>query len=61
VDEDDFLPKGLDGDDQFVNSWQVMSEPMGKARFDAGSRSEGIYAWIVDAQVITMPRKRTIS
>jgi hypothetical protein len=48
VDEDKFLRKGPDGDDQIVNSWQVMSESMGKVRFDAGSRSEGIYAWIVD-------------
>jgi hypothetical protein len=44
VDEDELLPKGPDGDDQFVNSWQVMSESMGKARLGAGSCPEGIYA-----------------
>jgi hypothetical protein len=60
VDEDEFLPEGPDGDDRFVNSWQIMSESMGKARFDAGSRSESIYAWIVHARVVTMPKLRTV-
>ena len=48
VDEDEFLPNGPDGADQFVNSWQVMSESMGKARFGKGGCPEGIYVWIVD-------------
>ena len=60
MDEDEVLPEGPDGDDRFVNSWQVMSESMGKARFDADSRSESIYTWIVDARVVTVPRKRTV-
>jgi hypothetical protein len=61
VGEDEFLPEDRDGNEQFVNSWQVMSESMGKARFDAGSRSESIYTWIVDARVVTVPRKSTVS
>ena len=60
VDEDGFLPEGPDGDGQFSNSWQAMSESMGKARFDAGSRSESKYGWIVDAWVVTVSSKRTI-
>jgi hypothetical protein len=44
VGEDESLPEGPDGDDQLVNSWQFLSKSMGNARFDAGSRSEGIYA-----------------
>jgi len=62
VDESEFLSEGPNGDDRFVNSWQVMSESIGKAKFDAGSRSESICAWIVDARVVTVPtKKRTVS
>ena len=49
-----------DGDEPFVNSWQVMSESVGKARFNAGrlgndvGRSGSVYAWTVDARVVIM-------
>ena len=57
VDDDGLLP---DGDEPFVNSWQVMSESVGKERSDAGrlgnnvGRSGSIYAWTVDARVVIM-------
>ena len=61
MDENEFLPESPEDDDQFVNSWQVMSESMGKAKLDAGSCSGNIYTWILDARVVTVPRKRTVS
>ena len=36
VDDDELLPKGPDDDEQFVNSWPVMSESVDKVRFDVG-------------------------
>ena len=49
MDNDELLHEGPDDDEQFVNSWQAMSESVGKARFDTGrpggnvDRSASIY------------------
>ena len=50
MNDDGLLSDGPDGDEPFVNSWQVMSESVGKERSDAGrlgnnvGRSGSIYA-----------------
>ena len=63
MNDDGLLPDGPDGDEPFANSWQVilvMSESVGRGRFDAGrlqnnvGRSGSVYAWTVDARVVIM-------
>ena len=60
MDDDELLHEGPDSDEQFVNTWQVMSESIGKVRFDAGipgqnvGRSESMYAWLVNVQVVIL-------
>ena len=43
LDDDGLLPDGPDNDEQFFNSWQVISESVSKARFDVG-RPEKMWA-----------------
>ena len=60
MNDDGLLSDGPDGDEPFVNSWQVMSESVSKGRFDAGrlgndvGRSGSVYTWTVDARVVIM-------
>ena len=44
VDDNELLPEGPDTDKQFVNNWQVMSEFVDKAGFDAGRPGKNVGA-----------------